>query len=647
MSYESFDSDLVELFEYKVADMLAGKMPRGGKAALRDLRDYLLTAQLDSALLRRMRQTDKAWREFQKTGQPSPTSAAAISLPPSPASASSADPSSFDLSSLLEGLTDSGLNLESGAQKAPLQGSARLQEATDPIAQAAGSDNRNEWDVLRNLQSALFYADLYQRAQQKAQQWVSDHQPTLRLALALTVALQQAFPNHHLPLLDLPYRELRHPERAAQTLSILCQHLADPLSALPNNVQRVKAALRGLLSSTMPQSVLGLKAFKDEEKDQQQLEHTLNKLLSYSGQDGTIAASTAQPILQQAVQQLTQFLETILPRSLGGRGPEMALLGGLLYARGQAIRLTQPDDTSLSLAIHLTGGEQTQWRGAGLRWRRLAQEEGWEITITNPQEGDNFVRLTAAQPLAESRLMGEKLSLALLGDDLALERFPTQHTDLLPLVQEAHLTAALLESEQHYATLRLARAVAMYLRSGSIAPEKVSPASAAAYATVPAATLLAFARQGAQTLLKAAPQADPTQLTQAFAHALVATNAAPETTQALLDLLLLPNQQLDLPMLSDYGAPTVSQPLTHAVLPFRGEPLGARVMTYALTLRNDIAGQLSAIVPGIPSAPVGDLLALPTPNGSIIVTRLGERLAVGFQPKLPHPAEESGPVLDI
>ncbi len=612
MSYESYDSALVELFEYKVADLVAGKLPRSGKLALHDLRDYLMDASLDSTLMRRMRRADRTWRTFEKE----------IHVPSN----------AQELQQLLSG---------------GLQG-IQVPAITDALA-VQHADARNEWDILQQLRSTLFHFDLYTRAQAQAQHWVTQKNlHPLRVTLALLQALQQVAPNSEWPALTLAaalnYTDLHRPDQAAQVLGALTQHLCSPISALPNNHQRVRAVLRGLLTAPLPQAVLGIKTIKEEEYDQEQLQHTLYKLLAYAAQgDMPVGTAPIQPLLDEAVQQLSAFLDSGVPHSMGGRGPELPLLGGLLYARGQAVRLEKAEDTALSLAIHLSGGDQVGWRGHHLRWRRLAQD-GWEIIISDPEGEGDFVRLNSAQPLAESRLAGEPIHLALIGDDLAVERRPKDHRDLAALVLEARLSAALLEPEDDYANLRLARAVAMKLRGNDIVPEKVSAQSAAAYASVPTATLLAFARQGANTLIKSAPLVSHEQLGQAFAHALIATQVSPPTVQALINLLTSPPDRLALPVLSDYSTPAVSDGTQHAVLLFRGEPLTVRVMNQPLTLRNDYKGELSAIVPGVTTAQVGDLLALPLTSGAVVVVRQGERIAVGFQPKAPHLAAPQPPV---
>lgn len=54
---------LVELYEYKVMDVLSKREPRGGKTSVRELRELLTNSSLNGALLRRFRESDRKLRE--------------------------------------------------------------------------------------------------------------------------------------------------------------------------------------------------------------------------------------------------------------------------------------------------------------------------------------------------------------------------------------------------------------------------------------------------------------------------------------------------------------------------------------------------------------------------------------------------------
>ena len=213
------------------------------------------------------------------------------------------------------------------------------------------------------------------------------------------------------------------------------------------------------------------------------------------------------------------------------------------------------------------------------------------------------------------------------------------HTDLFPLAVEARLTAALLESGASYAHLRLARAVAQRLRGGEINPDKVSPESAQRYASAPPETLLTFARQGAQTLLAYAAQGDDEALSRAFAEARTFLQLSRVHSEALLELVRLSLHVEALAVIETVGSESMSNPPEvegeqYALVLFRGQPITVKIRGRPLTLRSDYKGDLCAVMAGAPATPVRDLLIIPLPQGAITILRLGERVAVSFQPLL-------------
>lgn len=72
-------AELIELYEYKVADVVAGRDPRGGRRSLVALRDTLLYGSLDSTLLRRFRHADRLWRDYAVVAAPREVPGTALS----------------------------------------------------------------------------------------------------------------------------------------------------------------------------------------------------------------------------------------------------------------------------------------------------------------------------------------------------------------------------------------------------------------------------------------------------------------------------------------------------------------------------------------------------------------------------------------
>ncbi len=60
-------SSLIELYEYKVEDLAAGREPRGGRASILQLRKFLLETRLPGPLAKRFREIDRRYRELPAT----------------------------------------------------------------------------------------------------------------------------------------------------------------------------------------------------------------------------------------------------------------------------------------------------------------------------------------------------------------------------------------------------------------------------------------------------------------------------------------------------------------------------------------------------------------------------------------------------
>ncbi|GAA6756857.1 hypothetical protein Thermus77420_23330 [Thermus thalpophilus] len=65
-------ADLVDLYEYRVEDLVAGRTPKGGKKALLQLRALLAQARLPGPLAKRFRQADARFRALRGSLEPPP-----------------------------------------------------------------------------------------------------------------------------------------------------------------------------------------------------------------------------------------------------------------------------------------------------------------------------------------------------------------------------------------------------------------------------------------------------------------------------------------------------------------------------------------------------------------------------------------------
>lgn len=421
------DPELVELFEYKVADLQRGREPRGGKRALAELRDYLLSCSLDAAMMRRVRSADR----LLKASQSGKAGNAGRHLDGAPLGADSLSAGSPSAGSLSAGsLSANALSADLGAEATGAaigsgQGGAlgELEVGAMPLGalgtlpgplkdqlsslsaargnSASGADTaRNEWDVLSRLRAGLFHADLRSRARQQARIWLKEPRlATLRLAYALTENLERGAPGTAVPPLRDPFSSLHDPEVAAQVLSSLAEQLSVQVSELPRRYLQVRAALTQLADTPFPRTRASDSVDANVQAAEQELlsEEVKRALIAAlkRGPDAPRSASERPPI-RSAAGRLLSFLETVIPRSSGGQGLEWPLLDGLLYAKSATLRLSAPDPLALSLAVHLPGGEQTTWRGQTVAWKALTlgsvstgtsgPQPGWEIRLSDEAE---------------------------------------------------------------------------------------------------------------------------------------------------------------------------------------------------------------------------------------------------------------------
>ena len=79
--------DLVDLYEYRVEDLLQGRTPKGGKQALLRLRQLLIQSRLPGPLAKRFRQADARFRAQRRALAPeaqAPVELPAIAVPEEP-----------------------------------------------------------------------------------------------------------------------------------------------------------------------------------------------------------------------------------------------------------------------------------------------------------------------------------------------------------------------------------------------------------------------------------------------------------------------------------------------------------------------------------------------------------------------------------
>ncbi|MFC4454657.1 hypothetical protein [Deinococcus sonorensis] len=590
--------ELVELYEYKVRDLIAGRTPRGGRRSLGDLRDLLQAAPLDAALLRRFGRTDREWRNF----------------------------------------------LRAQVQRAhPAEEGALSHWSPQP--QEAGGEQH----ALLELRYTIWREAMWIQAQAQAEQWLREPDLiTLRVAYVLHVDLERGEHSMTLPRLGDPLTSLDNESVALTLLRELadqvCTAVRDGRRSGPGGAQPVLGRLRDALNAIVhnpyprhPDQDVTTARVRAAERDRLGPELTRTLIEALRAETGAPRPAEERVRVREAAARLLEFLQRLVPTSDGGQGIEWPPLPQVLYASQERFALAQPDDGASALAVRLSGGSHTRWRNLPLRWKRAG--EGWLLAV-----GDLEYRLSSRaeeQPGGIEISLGERTAVALVSGDYLYLHCPDEPgTDLGALMGLARVVAALLDPNGAYLNLRLARAVAQRLRDGRVDPDSVSALSADRYTAASGPALLAFARKGAENLLARLRHLPPPEAEQLFRAAAEAIEAPESHVAQLLGLLQQAADPLRLVPPSETQLPTVGplrlvSPDETLSLRFAGEPLAIEVEGRVVTLRQDYKGDLAVVLPGAPAAILRDLLVLEVPLGGILLVRQGSFVMASVLPHLP------------
>ena len=613
-------TELVELYEYKVRDLLGGKMPRGGKRSLGELRDLLMVAPLDGQLIRRFGNTDRQWR----------------------------------------------------AHLRELAQARAADTAQTPPWTAERPPNDTEHETLEGLRFVVWREGVREQARAQATRWMRESDlVTLRCAYALDVNLERGdssmeVPRQHDALVSLG---------TASVSTELMEHLADQIcaaftespahhpAARQQALLRLRAAVRALEINPFPrhkdQDVMTARV-QAAEREGLGPERTRTLIEGLQTEFGAPRAAAERLEIQGAVQRLSSFLESVIPGSEGGSGPELPAISQVLFAAQPRARMTEPDSGSSLLTMRLSGGSETFWRGLPLRWQR--SRDGWLVTIgaldyrfysqgkgNKPDPQAHFVSVVLGDQNASALLHGDYLYLAAQANDRGL----------LELLALSRVVALLVEPGGAYMNLRLARAAAQRFRDGRIDVQGVNVLSAERYAAASPDALLNFARKGAEGLLIRLRQRPPQESGYVFRAAAEAVGAQQGFEEHLLEALrrvISPGRAQDGSGPPDHSLPDHSSPEQGAagilnvtelrnatrvgtpedlvMLEFSGEPLTVEVVGRAITLRLDYKADLVVVLPGAPVTVLRELLVLELAAGGLLLVRQGNRILVGYQPHL-------------
>ncbi|MFC4637114.1 hypothetical protein [Deinococcus hohokamensis] len=584
-------TELVELYEYKVADLLEGRSPRGGRRSLGALRDDLLSAPLDAGLLRRMMEADRRYRAFLKGNVISPLSDAPVRA----------------------------------AVRAAVRG--RWSGEGTGVSEAARA-----WNELQRLS---WHATVRRDLLEHGRDW--QQEPSLVTLRVIYAALEnaersggtgrdwQAVPEVNDTLSSL---------HDAEVLRRLMYGAAD-LMLSPEGRARLRTELLQIQEEPFPRHA-------DEDVLAARLEAVGREPLSASAREALRQALRAQyppprdprerPAIREAAQRLLKLFEELTARApsvVPGRlAPQV-----LLYAQDPALALPRPDDASDELFVYLPGGPGAQWRGLSLKWQHVVSS--WQLNVDGQMA---LLRPDAPEPERTALLTTARGDLrAFVSGQYLLLRVEGSTRDVLAAKAAlSRAVAALMRPADGFAALRLARAAALTMRGQALDPSSLGPGTAAKYAQASSSALLDFARRGADALVSRVAELTPEQVAGHLQAAASALGLRMEQAAALHEALhraAFPDESLPDPV----SAPLLEVPLDGGFRSVRlgDEPLTLQVAGRLLTLRLDYKGDRLAILPGEPPAVVSDLLVLGVPGLRIMLVRQRDWLAVAAETEAP------------
>lgn len=605
---------LLELYEYQVGDLLAGREPRGGERSVRELRRRLWQTECPAPLRRRLLRTDHQYRTWQAARRSSAT-------PPQ-------------------------LGQPSGSQPP----GAVTAWTPPPNAQEAAA-----WAELRQL---AWHADLMDEMHDATQQLRQQPgRPTLRVLYAVTENAERAarrlttlfpVPAAHDTLVSLGNSEV---------VRQLTRTLGDML-LLPGGAAQVWQALDQVEENPFPPQpgddvlharLAAIRQGGGSAHERGRLEEALRA--SAGPQSELWADPRERPALREAAQAIRRWLARRLEQS-PWHWP------GAVPPAVQAPESAQGHPSAGgSLPLHLGGPDRVaHWQGLRLTWRSLGPN--WQVLVQDetspPVRGGQLALLRPELPASERQVRlevgGQQLQLLFSGDYALLRcRANAAQTQRLEsLAALGRSCAVLLLPGAQSGRLRLARALTRHLlgssaHTGHMPSTREWPdAGALPGSTGPKLERsfsedLTIARRTLRRLHPLLPQFTPAEVAQAARtlqaelglplHYAAQVQQAAEHAAGRAEVLHVP------PTGGRAGrdpAPTfLSANGQFLVLGLDNEPLELRLPgERLLTLRLDHRAELVAVRPGQAAIPVDDLLVVPLHDLSVVVAHEGSQVAV-------------------
>ncbi|GAA5502739.1 hypothetical protein Dxin01_02483 [Deinococcus xinjiangensis] len=598
--------ELVELYEYKVADMVAGRTPRGGKHALADLRQHLLSQELSAPLTRRLLSADRTYRQWR-------------------------------------GAERAKTRVEQGAAPAGTVHNPTPPRLSDlkpqPVVDAAQGADLEAW---RNLNLLAWHTEIRAKLLQLTRDLRHEaERPTLRVLYAVTenaerslrgVSARFAVPAAQDPLVSLGDKGV---------VADITENFAE-LLLTPQGRAAVLYQLSQIQENPFP-------AHPDEELLREQLEAAEREHLTPQAREELMQALRARypqahdpherPAVREAAKRLGQMLEPLLSSLPSGPMPH----GSVLYGQTLSAAGTEPDPYSGELLIYL--GSEVQdayWQGLSLRWQEMGKnwqlQVGKQVLILYPHLGHMERRLG----ISEGTLI---LDIFYEGDYVLLRRQGQPLAPLGPLAAGARAAALLLDPAEDYAYLRLARATSQMLRGSPLNLAALAPETAEKFRQATPDDLQQFVRGGLMNLLARVAPTPPEQVRQTFADC-----------AAALDIALSRAEKLHEALHNAAHSPetiAASWPLSHAASPkivsasgtfqsfaLGSDPLNIGIKGRLITVRRDYKNDLVVLLAGMPSMVLKDFSVVRLSDLSILLVHRGDWLAVAG---VPHAEAEEDP----
>lgn len=630
--------EMVELYEYKVADLIAGREPLGGKQSVKTLRDSIAKLSLTGQQLRRYRETDRKLRE------------------------KSAAPKTMTQTVTGEKLdVNVGLNLDLDSSMPTI--TPIITDKQTAMANLELTDG--ETFVLRLLSHVAWCVDFREEVQSQNKRFrLEPNRPSLRLIYATLHNLEQyselpgfsqdlnlakfkvisAVPNSDDPLISLGNNDVVN-----ELLESLANHIANfsqlypkltmPTSETLSYLRRFAVAVANDSTAGEPPPVVSpspreiQNALEDvrrenlnpeakrtmSERLQKQLEHALSQEKTLLGR-----YESDRRALQESVETIFGYLIDQVPERLGGRAKDRNPVQKALNAQNEDLRLETvgPNATEVAVRLQRTGG--TSLAGIEVHWH--TQPEGWAIEVGGAEY--------PLQPDMSIPLEGQEIRIytkQALGTIYALIKIRDRGgaSTLWEALKLARTVAVMLDPGEQYLNLRLARAATSWIKDRRVDLDQVSPEVAANWANAPEDRLLDFARKGAtrlQDMFKRSPEAVLERAFYASAESLSepgGTNSANVVTKAFRELLKMPDHE-------PIEGLDIKRPDEALLVLYRGEPITLRVMQRALTIRTDNLGKIYVLLPGGGGRTLEQILVHHIPGGAIILAREGFRIALSY-----------------